>query len=525
MLSTVERISLRNELIIIFESYHIQRANKQRIISLLSRNNNHLQLYNLYINQFRSEDEALYNIFHKTDLSEHMCPYCNKPNKFYIKMKKYRDTCGSNKCSTAKTTSSNSKKKRQNTMKELYEHEHALQVPKFQKKAQDTCLKHFGKDNPRKVQSIIDKSNITRINNLIGNDNSFIEDIDIIEVINQLKTLYNISNNLEISQIYVNDSMLEFFIKLLCSKKNRKLLVNEIASIFHLNTGTIRKRCIKLDIYSKYFITQEIKLELQLMDFLDKNHIQYKTHYRIPYIDKDNHNIRHSEIDIFIEDYNIGIEVNDLDSHNILRKNKDYHYNKTLIALSKGIRLIHLWEWELTNELLWNKVSNWLLSLLLGKDIIKVIDSYNIQCISYNKNVQIDFFNKYSLDRYKENDIAYGLYYKNELINILTFKVLQSKQYELVQLCTKFNYQIDYNLLLNQFILDYHPDKIITCCCLDKDDIQSYINLNFKLIDKIEPSLIHFNKDINRIIDNNHDSYSNYQSIYNCGYYIYERGF
>ena len=79
---------------------------------------------------------------------------------------------------------------------------------------------------------------------------------------------------------------------------------------------------------------------------------------------------------------------------------------------------------------------------------------------------------------------------------------------------------------MNQFILDYHPNKIITYCCLDKDNIQDYIKeLNFKLVNIIEPSTIHFNKNINQIINDNHSLYSNYQSIYNSGYNVYELSF
>ena len=60
------------------------------------------------------------------------------------------------------------------------------------------------------------------------------------------------------------------------------------------------------------------------------------------------------EVDIYLPELNIGIEVNGALSHNSgfspfdsLPKSPSYHKDKSDLALSKGIRLFHFWEhWD-----------------------------------------------------------------------------------------------------------------------------------------------------------------------------------
>ena len=70
------------------------------------------------------------------------------------------------------------------------------------------------------------------------------------------------------------------------------------------------------------------------------------------------------ELDIILPDINLAIEYNGTWFHsNLAGKPKDYHLMKSLLCRKKGIRLIHIYEFEDLNEQI-----SLLKSLILGKD-------------------------------------------------------------------------------------------------------------------------------------------------------------
>ena len=53
--------------------------------------------------------------------------------------------------------------------------------------------------------------------------------------------------------------------------------------------------------------------------------------------------LRPLELDILIKSKNLAIEFNGNHQHQIIYKDKNYHYNKTIECEKQGIRLIHIW--------------------------------------------------------------------------------------------------------------------------------------------------------------------------------------
>lgn len=95
--------------------------------------------------------------------------------------------------------------------------------------------------------------------------------------------------------------------------------------------------------------------ERQLIDFISK-FTEVIPHYRQGF---KNTPLDKKEIDIFLPNLNVGIEVNGILSHNSthniiseyrgtadIPKPRDYHLKKTEYALKNGIYLIHIWEHE-----------------------------------------------------------------------------------------------------------------------------------------------------------------------------------
>ena len=91
------RIQLRDELIEIFIKKFIMRIpigggikiNKTNLIKLLKKDLQFKLKYELYVKQFKSEDEAQFHIKHHTDIEDYLCPICGNIRVFYKKGKNF----------------------------------------------------------------------------------------------------------------------------------------------------------------------------------------------------------------------------------------------------------------------------------------------------------------------------------------------------------------------------------------------------------------------------------------------------
>jgi len=211
-----------------------------------------------------------------------------------------------------------------------------------------------------------------------------------------------------------------------------------------------------------YPIIKNSKLEEIIRDFINLNNIKH--------IDNDRTILNGKEIDLYLPDYGIGIEINGnyYHSENSGEKNKEYHINKSILANNKNIKLIQIFE----DELLLNKdkVFSRLSSMLL---INKKIFARNCDIRVINKKTSTVFLSENHLQGNSIDKHRFGLYFKNELVSIMTFgkkrKVLGNgiflnQEYELVRFCNKLNFNIigGFSKLLKYFIKNYHPSKIET---------------------------------------------------------------
>lgn len=90
-------------------------------------------------------------------------------------------------------------------------------------------------------------------------------------------------------------------------------------------------------------------LVLKIAFYLKKNHIKFELNNRKI--------IAPLEIDIWVPKYNLGFEVNPTSTHytTSLKKHRrdvksDYHQNKSLRCFEKGVRLVHVYEWDQITE-------------------------------------------------------------------------------------------------------------------------------------------------------------------------------
>lgn len=220
----------------------------------------------------------------------------------------------------------------------------------------------------------------------------------------------------------------------------------------------------KIPICRKCFpITKNSNLETIVKDFLNKNGISH--------INGDRKILNGKEIDILIPDSNIAIEINGHYYHSQIHglKDKKYHIEKTELANSRNIKLIHIMEDEiiLKRNIVESRLRN-LLGLIDKKFYARKCDIREVTKTDTNVFLKNNHIQGTSIDK-----IRIGLYYDNELVSLMTFgnkrKVLGSKnkkisEYELIRFCNKINTNVigSFSKLLKYFINTYNPTSIIT---------------------------------------------------------------
>ena len=413
---------------------------------------------------------------------------------------------------------------------ERYGVEYPLQSEELFKKFKDTNLKRYGVEYPSQLDEIknkIVKTNIKRfgvkhqmlckeIKDKVAEScrKTWEEHYDSIDPLLKEEVLLLFNNQYTISDIYSKDTLFKDLILKKYIEKNRQLRLIEIANIFGKSPQTIKNRIVSLNLL-KYFYIKDSELELKFKYLLEciglKEDIDFVRCDRsvLPITES----LGHQELDFLLKNKGIAFEINDIISHNLNRKHQYYHINKTLKCLDNNIRLIHIWEWELKEEDIWNKLSKWIINLL--NDSKNNIDSKDCILKEVTINEENDFLNNYHLQGYIKSSICIGLYYNNELIQLMSFSKYNDSnhEYELVRMSTKYGINIidGYKKLLDYFIKQYNPRSIITYCNLDKDDIKEYKKLKFELLERTLPINIKFDK--------------NYQEVYNCGKDIYIKRF
>jgi len=126
---------------------------------------------------------------------------------------------------------------------------------------------------------------------------------------------------------------------------------------------------------------------------------------------------KYLELDVYIPEIKLGIEYNGLIWHcEKYKKNYNFHLNKTFLANENGIRLIHIFgdEWRDRS----NQIKNYLLSVM-GKNSIS-IGARKTDLRIVDKKEAIRFLDDNHIQGASTLSVAFGLYFKNELLAVMT---------------------------------------------------------------------------------------------------------
>ena len=224
----------------------------------------------------------------------------------------------------------------------------------------------------------------------------------------------------------------------------------------------------------------------------------------------------HKELDIYCPDNNIAIEYNGLYWHSdICIQSRSYHYNKSKECEEKGIRLIHIYEDE-WNDPVKKEILKSLIKISLGKVDSKI---YARQCeIREITNKEAKPFNdKNHIQGHRNAKITYGLYYKDELVQLMSFSWnSHHNAWEIIRGCPGSNNIVvgGVSKLFKHFIKENNPDRIFSYCDYNKFNGVGYEAIGMKFVGETK-----FNKWYvfdNKRHERNPSKYKLYNEIKDC---------
>lgn len=228
-------------------------------------------------------------------------------------------------------------------------------------------------------------------------------------------------------------------------------------------------------------------------------------------------NIEDKMYDILLPDINTIIEVDPSYTHNVIGNHwsktgvqEDYHKIKTALAHENGYRCIHVFDWDNIG-----KIINLLKprsKIFARKCTVKYVD----------KKTCDSFLDKYHIQgNTRSSPIRLGLYFKNELVQIMTFgkpRYNKNYDYELLRLCTKSGIQVvgGASKLFKNACSKLESRKIISYCDLAKFEGKVYEQLGMRLLRINSPQEV-WSKGENKILGSTLRSIG-YDKLFNTNY-------
>lgn len=212
-----------------------------------------------------------------------------------------------------------------------------------------------------------------------------------------------------------------------------KIICTEHGEFLQLpHNHLVGKGCKECGIQKAGHFLGTSKLEEDFVDFI-------RSFYSGEIITSVRDKIPPMELDIFLPEFNLGIEINGSYWHSERFKDKNYHLRKYNLCKEKGIRLVSIWEWEILKDK--DKIKNFIKNLILEK---KKFFARKLQIKEVGIEDQKSFLKDNHLQGYVSCSLALGLYKDNELIQIMTLRAKDKKNkiFEIGRLATKVGYSV-----------------------------------------------------------------------------------
>lgn len=242
------------------------------------------------------------------------------------------------------------------------------------------------------------------------------------------------------------------------------------------NKEVVCTKCNKLYGFSS-------KGETEVYNFIEQN-------YSGEIISRDRKVLGGNELDIYIPELKLAFEFNGVYWHNELNKSPLDHKNLSHRCKDVGIQLIHIWQddWQYKKEIIKSMILN-----KLGKS--KKIYARNCELRIVSSKEKSYFLNTNHLQGDTICKVNLGLYYKDELVSLMTFgkrTINKESKLELLRFCNKLGYTVvgGANKIFKSFVNNYMQigEQIKSYADFSISHGNLYKHLGFDFIKHTEPN-------------------------------------
>lgn len=204
---------------------------------------------------------------------------------------------------------------------------------------------------------------------------------------------------------------------------------------------------------------------------------------------KDKSILKPYEIDCYCPEYKIGIEFNGIYWHSNLQKEKDYHVKKSKLAEQKGVRLIHIYENEWEDARI-RPILESMLKIAFGK-VENRIYARNCEIREITNREAKPFNEANHLQGHRNAQITYGLFYKDKLVQLMSFSRHKKYEWEIIRGCPGSNNVVvgGVSKLFKHFVRENNPSQVFSYADFNKFDGEGYLALGMKFIGYSGPDL------------------------------------
>jgi len=238
-----------------------------------------------------------------------------------------------------------------------------------------------------------------------------------------------------------------------------------------------------LNYYKKHNIARPniivSSLELKLLQFLKENDVEC--------IQSDRTILSGKEIDLYLPDYKIGIEIDGLFWHSeTYIKDRFYHINKNKQAAIKDVQLMHITDYELSEK--FEIVKHRILAKLGKQD---KIFARKCKIVSVSSPVYTEFMNKWHIQGAASASVRLALEYQNEIVAVMSFSKARyntNYEYEMIRYASKSTVVGGASKLFSYFITTHTPNSIISYADLRWNTGQVYTKIGMTLSHTSDPN-------------------------------------
>lgn len=418
------------------------------------------------------------------------------------------------------------KEKARKTNVERYGVEYPIQADEVKNKRKQTVLSKYGVEEVFQSEDVQTKISSTNLHKY-GSENPMHSEIGHQRYLEALRKKYGVDNISQLEEIAhkIQSSHILRHADQITDEQARenylKFKNDPVGYIQHLNGDiTIRELAISLGYSNSDRIYQVCHENPELLAYLAecKHNLEHEIYKFLSedlgcnVIMHDRKHIAPYEIDMWLPDHQIGIEINDTYTHNSSLPNHwdnsikpaDYHKAKTDLAQTSGIRLIHIFEYnwinrqDIVKSIIRNAVGCTRERYFARKLAIKEVDSTACERFLGANHIQGSMISA----------IRLGLFNNDDLVSLMTFNKTRhtigrrnqdEDVWELGRFCSSLNTQVvgGASKLFKYFISTYQPRKVISFSSRSYTTGRIYERLGFHLVSVSDPGYMWVNMNTN----------------------------